>query len=86
MSRKQNWISVKERLPEDGEVVFALFDTSDCSEWYQYPLNLKMLNFRRKSPFEQFFRDKESLFPVNSQRVTHWLPLSSLPDPPKNIL
>lgn len=76
-----NWISVKNQLPEHDQVVLAVFEipSSEKYDWYKYPSNLCLLNFFKESPYKQFFRDKSTLRPINSEKITHWMPL---PNPP----
>lgn len=80
-----SWISVEDRLPEHDQVVLAVSKLPDTSvfDWYKYPLNLKLLNFYNKNQYHRYFRDKESLFPVNSENITHWMPV---PSPPKETI
>lgn len=62
------WISVKDRLPENtGDVLIYGRFTIDCP----------------RRVYEAFYdkkRDKFTRLYINSKDVTHWMPL---PDPPK---
>lgn len=77
------WIKTTDKLPEDGEVILGLFDTKLIdgkeSEWYKYPANLSLLRFYKKSDFNRGFQDKSSLMKVDSERVTHWMPIPKKP-------
>lgn len=61
--RKQEWISVEERLPEVGEKVLLYSKPFDCHDIGQY-----------SETFKKFFAMR-----FNGAKVTHWMPLPSAP-------
>lgn len=68
ISNRMKWISVKDRLPEEGDTVLV-FNTSggeDC-----------LVTIAIKWPNEEWFLTE---IETTSEEVTHWMPL---PEPPK---
>lgn len=82
--RKQEWISVEDRLPEDvygkdREQITVLVYTegkkvSQCSRCAEYKL------IEREPLDRDVFRRTGKFYWNKSKRVTHWMPL---PEPPK---
>jgi hypothetical protein len=71
------WISTKDKLPDDDQLVLAVFE--DFSTWYRYPTSITLLRFKIKSQYDRYFVDKSTLFPVKSETVTHWMPIPEQP-------
>ncbi len=67
-----NWISVKDRLPEEHTAVLCIVKYVKPDRWYTYAL-LVMQN----SKWVQFWGDEEL---EEDYCVTHW---QLLPEPPK---
>lgn len=67
---KQEWISVKDRLPERDQKVLV-YDAGDETEIHVYHL---------REDLDGLYWDDESGWAVDFENVTHWMPL---PEPPK---
>lgn len=68
------WIPTADRLPNDGQIVMIVFDTSN-SDWYKYPTNMQLAEYTTKWGF----RDKASLNYLNNSMITHWHPIPVSP-------
>lgn len=79
---ESQWVSVEERLPEDGEYrdysinVLCLFDNQ-----MQYVLSF-IKHEDNKGKF--YLNIGSAVFEDITDTVTHWMPLPNLPQPPKN--
>lgn len=79
MSKESNWISVSERLPEEGEFVICYFyPTHPIMEGRTIGL-LRRIIFTSGHK-DMFIRTDKNGF-VNCSEVTHWQPL---PKPPRS--
>ena len=70
-----NWISVKDRLPEEDSTKFIIFTEGVdvyCGRYYSRN------SFNRES---FFIVESQNGHIFNDSNVTHWMPL---PDPPKD--
>lgn len=75
-----SWISVKEQLPEDDQVIlgYTPIDGNTFIGFYRKdPLNERRLGFKRK---EWYLITSMRSTQKITKRVSHWMPL---PDPPK---
>lgn len=70
----QEWISVDDRLPEEGEYVLCVLKGSNYGGKIQVCKFVPADKFKDKPYFEHF----RNGFPS----VTHWMPL---PEPPKEV-
>ena len=70
----QEWISVKDRLPEEGEYVLCVLKGFNYGGKIQVCKFVPADKFKDKPYFEHF----RNGFPS----VTHWMPL---PEPPKEV-
>lgn len=71
-SRAREWVSVEERLPEEGQEVDILVDTGG-----EYPSNRTTeVQYDDGGFYHEMCRGKVYV----EDRVTHWMPL---PEPPK---
>ena len=72
----QQWIAVKDRLPEVGQDVLVWYHGSCCTAYLQKVKSVKLQppQFNNVEMFEWCFGDFEDF------DVTHWMPL---PTPPK---
>ena len=95
---RPGWISVDERLPEDGDIVLVYWYNVHCCERD----NFSVMRFRKGRTSEElkqadFFRscdqwgnnkrpydwsDPHGPLSLFGQDVTHWMPL---PEPPKEV-
>ena len=73
-ARVQEWISVKDRLPEEGEYVLCVLKGFNYGGKIQVCKFVPADKFKDKPYFEHF----RNGFPS----VTHWMPL---PQPPKEV-
>ena len=67
----QEWISVKDRLPEVGSIVLVSDNETDCHIW-QYT------NYSERGVAMPWM--DEFGIPCKTEEITHWMPL---PQPPK---
>lgn len=69
MTNNQKWISVKERLPSEDEVVGYVFDGKDIRTDVFYP------------GYNNSWESCNSLdFYVDEKNITHWMPLPKKPN------
>lgn len=79
-----NWISVKDRLPEkDGEYLcFVKYKFGSYIDLFYFSRNLEEVDdfrFNGKRRCGWYYEDND-LGPIEKQNITHWQPL---PQPPK---
>ena len=67
----QEWISVKDRLPDVGSIVLVSDNETDCHIW-QYT------NYSERGVAMPWM--DEFGIPCKTEEITHWMPL---PQPPK---
>lgn len=68
------WISVKDRLPEDGQICFI----TNCNDVITAQYWAKFDDFE---PIGVWAYDLNSI--ANESTITHWMPMIDLPEPPK---
>ena len=85
---RAEWISVEERLPEDGELVLCILygDVNGCRV-YEGAYELAM-HFNACEDDGEFFEEEWEMWDckrgeVSNIKVTHWMPL---PEPPKEAI
>lgn len=75
MENLMEWISVKDRLPEEGELVLTI--TIARPDFPEYRLDYTIIVTHSDNPYFWACRLTDEC-----NTVTHWMPL---PEPPKDI-
>ena len=65
-----NWISIKDRLPEKNQTILVLDNEYDIP-------TVELVTYENGAYYSGYFDEYE--YPITSNEVTHWQPLPSIP-------